>query len=409
MSSGSLPQQGHLPRGWKWATLSEIALINPPKRRNIPHNPDTRVTFVPMPSVCEDTGTITWPENRPLAEVSRGYTYFEEGDVLFAKITPCMQNGKHAIARGLANGFGFGTTEFHVIRPGDTVTADWIHRFLRQPWLLEEATRYFRGAVGQQRVPKEFLIDLRIPIPPLAEQKRIVAVLNEQMAAVECAKKAAEERLDAAQALREALLHSWFAAPTSQNWPLVTLGNLVQLRNEIVHPRDNPTGAATFVGLEHIASGTGKRLGHEYIEKSELTGRKPVFLKGDIVYGYLRPYLNKVWVGEFDGLCSVDQYVYKVDTNRVRPCFLASFMRSGIFLQRAPISESPGQLPRIRTQEVASVLINLPPLSVQKAIESSMLEQEEFVEALLNSLSVEKDSLDNITSALLRRAFSGEI
>ncbi len=164
-----------------------------------------------MQSVSEDTGTIAWPEIRPLAEVSKGYTYFEEGDVLFAKITPCMQNGKHAIACDLTNGFGFGTTEFHVIRPSENVTADWIHRFLRQPWVLKEAARHFRGAVGQQRVPKEFFIDLPIPLPPLAEQKRIVALLNEQLAAVERARKAAEEQLADILAMPPALLRRAFA------------------------------------------------------------------------------------------------------------------------------------------------------------------------------------------------------
>ena len=112
MSNHSFSETLDLPPVWKWANLSSIALINPPRRRDIPYAPDTPVTFVPMQSVSEDTGAIAWPEMRPLADVSKGYTYFEEGDVLFAKITPCMQNGKHAIACDLANGFGFGTTEF---------------------------------------------------------------------------------------------------------------------------------------------------------------------------------------------------------------------------------------------------------------------------------------------------------
>ena len=98
---------------------------------------------------------------------------------------------------------------------------------------------------------------------------------------------------------------------------------------------------------------------------ANLTGRKPRFYEGDIVYGYLRPYLNKVWVAEFDGLCSVDQYVYKVDTIKADTVFIAWFLRSPVYLQRAPIKTTPGQLPRIRTEEVALVELNLPPLSEQ--------------------------------------------
>ena len=248
-----------------------------------------------------------------------------------------------------------------------------------------------------------------IPLPPLAEQKRIVAILDQQMAAVERAKKAAQQRLEAAQALREALLDDIFAKVDGVTWSEVPLGDLMRLRKEIVHPKDNPTGIEQFVGLQHIESGTGIRIGLEQVEKADLTGRKPVFRKGDIVYGYLRPYLNKVWVSEFDGLCSVDQYVYVVDAARARPHFLASFMRSGFFLRRAPIDQSPGQLPRIRTQEVASIPINLPSLSVQESIESLILSQERIAEELVQSASAKLMSLSVLPSALLRRAFSGEL
>jgi type I restriction enzyme S subunit len=90
------------------------------------------------------------------------------------------------------------------------------------------------------------------------------------------------------------------------------LGDLLDFRNEIVHPKDQPEGPSIFVGLEHIERDTGIRIGAEHIDLSELTGRRARFYAGDIVYGYLRPYLNKVWIAEFDGICSVDQYVFMV-------------------------------------------------------------------------------------------------
>lgn len=197
---------GKLPPGWRRVKLGNVAAINPRRRSSIPYPLDTPTTFVPMASVKEDAGGIETPLLRPLSQVSKGYTYFEEGDVLFAKITPCMQNGKHAIARRLNNGFGFGTTEFHVIRPGHELTSEWIHLLIRQPAVLQNAAKQFRGAVGQQRVPKEFLADLLIPLPSLEEQRRIIARLNEQMATAEKAREAAEELLDAVRALPNALL-----------------------------------------------------------------------------------------------------------------------------------------------------------------------------------------------------------
>ena len=154
---------------WRWPQLKKFATINPRRPRNLKRPDEALTTFVPMPSVDETSGTITNPLEKPFGEIKKGYTYFEENDVLFAKITPCMQNGKHVIARNLIDGIGFGTTEFHVIRPGDEVIPEWIHLYIRQPSILNEAATHFTGSVGQQRVPPYFLEDLAIPLPSLSE------------------------------------------------------------------------------------------------------------------------------------------------------------------------------------------------------------------------------------------------
>lgn len=200
-----------LPEGWRWVRLSEVAQINPPRRRELGLSGDEPTFFVSMSAVDDLTGTIKSPELRPFDEVRRGYVYFEEGDVLFAKITPCMQNGKHAVASGLTNGFGFGSTEFHVIRPGPSITAEWIHFYVRRPEVLSDATNHFKGAVGHQRVPPEYLENLELPLPPLETQRRIAAILTEQMEAVEKARKAAEEELEAIRALPAAILGRAFS------------------------------------------------------------------------------------------------------------------------------------------------------------------------------------------------------
>lgn len=163
-----------------------------------------------MASVDERLGVIAVSLTRPYAEIRKGYTYFAEGDVLFAKITPCMQNGKHAVARGLIDGIGFASTEFHVIRPGPDILAEWVHYFIRQPCILQAATEHFTGTVGQQRVPDDYLKTLTIMLPLLSEQKRILAILNERFAAVERARKAAEIQLDAIEGLPAAIVRRAF-------------------------------------------------------------------------------------------------------------------------------------------------------------------------------------------------------
>jgi len=199
-----------LPQGWRWVRLGEVCKINPRRPADLNRNEEELTSFVPMSAIDARLGVILNPETRSFGEVKNGYTYFEEDDVLFAKITPCMQNGKHAIAKGLINGFGFGTTEFHVLRPGSEIRSDWIYRFLRQPVILKAATAHFTGAVGQQRIPASFLENLGMPLPPLPEQRRIAALLNEQMATVERARADIEDQINTINALPAALLRRAF-------------------------------------------------------------------------------------------------------------------------------------------------------------------------------------------------------
>lgn len=181
-----------LPKGWGFVLLSDICPINPTRPRNLTQSDETMTSFVPMAAVDEREGRIMDLQARPFGEVKRGYTYFEENDVLFAKITPCMENGKVAIARGLINGFGFGSTEFHVLRPTNRILPEWIYYFVRREAFRQEAKTKFRGAVGQQRVPQDFLETHLIPVPfpdnsekSLAIQQQIVTRV--QMTASEVA------------------------------------------------------------------------------------------------------------------------------------------------------------------------------------------------------------------------------
>jgi len=199
-----------LPPGWRWGKLGEVCEINPSRPRGFSRAPETPTTFVPMVCVDENLGAISKPLVVPYSQVARGYTYFAENDVLFAKITPCMQNGKHVIARSLIDGIGFGTTEFHVLRPKAEVLAEWIHYFIRRRYFLEEAAGYFTGAVGQQRVPEEFLTRYPIPLPPLDEQKRIAENLNEIMADIDRARSACQKQLETLNALPQAILRKAF-------------------------------------------------------------------------------------------------------------------------------------------------------------------------------------------------------
>lgn len=136
--------------------LTELAKINPPLE-DVDLEDDTTVSFIPMSAIDDRTGTVIERETRRYMEVRKGYTAFQEGDVLFAKITPCMENGKAAIATSLANGVGFGSTEYHVLRPINGCTSEYLLALVRRTEFRKLARRFFIGTSGHQRVADSFL------------------------------------------------------------------------------------------------------------------------------------------------------------------------------------------------------------------------------------------------------------
>jgi type I restriction enzyme S subunit len=155
--------------------LGEVAEINPRMPKGL--DEASPVSFLPMAAVSE-TGRVEYEEERTLRDVKKGYTYFQRDDVLLAKITPCFENGKAAQAAGIAHQVGFGSTEFHVIRGGRKLDPRYAFHLLWGPAFRELGTKNMTGSAGQKRVPKDLLNRLKIPLPPLAEQRRIAAILD---------------------------------------------------------------------------------------------------------------------------------------------------------------------------------------------------------------------------------------
>lgn len=149
--------------------LSDLCTINPAKSEIRNLDDSMLVSFIPMASVSED-GEIIDQETRVMREVKRGYTYFREGDVLFAKITPCMENGKSAVATGLINQIGFGSTEFHVLRPNKNISGTWLHQLIRLGSFRIAAEKSMTGSAGQKRVPRDFLDRYMVSVPPVELQ-----------------------------------------------------------------------------------------------------------------------------------------------------------------------------------------------------------------------------------------------
>ena len=153
-------------------------------------NTNIDYSFVAMPSVSED-GCIDSSIERPYSEVCKGFTYFGENDVLFAKITPCMENGKGGVAKKLKNGAGFGSTEFHVLRPIKGISDPyWIYILTMFPKFRSDAEKVMTGTGGQRRVPITYLNEYPIALPPIDLQEQFAAFVRQsdksKFAALRC-------------------------------------------------------------------------------------------------------------------------------------------------------------------------------------------------------------------------------
>lgn len=158
--------------------LGECCELNP-RRPRLNLEDSDMVSFVPMPSVSEN-GHLVDVADEEYGKVKKGFTYFENNDVLFAKITPCMENGKGTIAQDLTNGIGMGSTEFHVLRPINNISnAYWLLALTRMPIFRERASKNMSGTGGQKRVGAAFLENFLVGLPPIGEQQAFEAIYKQ--------------------------------------------------------------------------------------------------------------------------------------------------------------------------------------------------------------------------------------
>ena len=196
--------QDFLPPNWAWTILYELGEIGP--RNGLDDNLET--AFVPMALIPDGYGKKARFETRLWKEIKTGFTHFRDGDVVLAKITPCFQNGKSAVMSGLPNGYGAGTTELHVFRPIEgTIVPEYVLLFLKSPGFLLEGIPRMTGTAGQKRITRDYFAGKPFPLPPLAEQHRIVAKVDELMALCDALKARIQESETTQRRLADAVVH----------------------------------------------------------------------------------------------------------------------------------------------------------------------------------------------------------
>ncbi|GDY08471.1 hypothetical protein LBMAG52_19570 [Planctomycetia bacterium] len=343
---------------------------------------------------------------RSLEDVAGSYTYFAEGDVLLAKITPCFQNGKLGIAKNLKNGVGFGSSEFIVIRPSAELDREYVYYFLSREDFLAEGVLRMGGSVGQQRVPNEFVQGQLIPLPPLAEQRRIVGILDEAFEGLATAKANAEQNLQNARALFESHLQAVFTQ-RGDGWVEHTLGDACEFVGGSQPPKSVFTKKKTADNVRLIQIRDYKSDKHVvFIPRSQA---RRFCTADDVMIGRYGPPLFQILRG-IDGAYNVALMKAVPNETKVSKDFLFYFLKHSAILQYVIFhaQRAAGQI-GVTKDTLEPYPIALPPLAAQTKVVKTIVELESAIESLESLYQRKLAALDELKKSLLHRAFSGQL
>ena len=300
-----------IPQGWEWCRVSSLFQINP----KVVAEDNTSAAFIPMEAISAGYGSEFRYYEKEWGEIKSGYTAFADNDIAFAKITPCFQNRKSAIFEGLPNGIGAGTTELKILRTyGETINRWFVLYFLESPYFIDEAT--FKGTANQQRIIVGYLENKLFPLPPLAEQERIVGKIGLVMPIIDKYSKS-QELLDKMNVeLNECLKKSVLQEAIQ--------GKLV--------PQIASEGTAHEL-LEQIKTEKQKLVKEGKLKKSAISDS--VIFRGDD---------NKYWEKSEDGAVCIDEEIpFEIPSNWawVRLDDICSFIHRGKSPKYSPIKKYP--------------------------------------------------------------------
>jgi type I restriction enzyme S subunit len=405
--------------GWPILSIGELCVLRPPKSEARKKLSDrSEVTFAPMEDLGIDTKRPRFEKARRLGDVDGSYTYFANGDVLLAKITPCFQNGKLGIAGDLRNGVGFGSSEFFVLRPSSLLDKDYLYYFLSRREFRENGVLEMGGAVGQQRVPPEFLLGQRLAVPPLAEQRRIVGILDAAFAGIATAKAHAQQNLQNARALFESHLHAVFTK-CGEGWNKKPLAELCEIKHGFAFKSQFFTNEGAYVLLtpgNFFESGGYRDRGER---QKYYVGEIPpgyVLAKGDMLVamteqaaGLLGSPILVPESGKFLHNQRLGLVVKKNGVPWTNEFFFHVFNTARV---RKEIHDSASGVKVRHTSpsKIGEVIVSFPDsVSEQRTIVSRLQELSTATQQLESLYQRKLAALDELKQSLLHQAFSGQL
>ncbi|NOS77794.1 MAG: hypothetical protein HOP35_07590 [Nitrospira sp.] len=375
-----------MPRDWSRSRIRNVATLSPNYSQARPAL-DELCTVIPMELLSSD-GAIDVSIQQPLEEISTGLPLFEKGDVLFAKITPCMENGKGAFVRQLPTRYAFGSTEFHVLRAGNKVNGQFLYYATFNPVYRAYAAENMVGAAGQKRVPSRFLKDTRLFLPPLPEQQRIAAYLDASCAAIDAAVAAKRLQIETLDAVRESIIETavtrglignpklrvvdqdWIGT-LPERWEAVRIKRIISRLDYGISVSSESEGKYSVLKMGNIQAGEIVFSKMEFVDE---VADELLLEHNDLLYNRTNSpdQVGKaaLFLGSKDDAVTFASYLVRLRVNhRIIPEFLNYVVNCGGFLAFARRLAIPSvQQSNLNSTRYGRMLVPLPPVTEQRMI-----------------------------------------
>ncbi|MFV3384482.1 restriction endonuclease subunit S [Pseudomonas sp. NY15364] len=416
---------GSVPAHWVLTPIKHLALLNP-RKSGFAGDVEQLCSFVPMEKL--KTGVVQLDEERPIDEVIGGYTYFEDGDVLQAKVTPCFENKNVAIAKGLTNRIGFGSSEINVLRAYQGVNADYLYYRVQEDSYMSVCTSSMIGAGGLKRVPTDVINNFKIAAPTLCEQTQIARFLDQETARIDALIEEQQRLIDLLKEKRQAVISQavtkgldptvpmkdsgveWLGEVPA-HWGITNIKRVGSIRYGIGEPPQYYPEGMPLIRATNVHAGKLFSEGLVFVDPAEIPARRIVWLEpGDIVVVRSGAYTGDSAIIPYDyGQCiaGFDMVLrcHSAQPEFVQFALLSKYLKEG----QLDLEKMRAAQPHLNAEELGACILVLPPKEEQiKIVELLQIRCSEF-DILTTEAERARSLLQERRSALISAAVTGKI